>query len=305
MKRTPIFALSIFLAAAGISYWGINREPLGSSKPSVVRMKETLEPVSSPPPVATELQRVDSPVVVKDPQVPTIVKVEAVPVKREVAVASVSVSVPIFEIPVSPPVQQLAPAVVEQSTIVAPNPTEPEPEVSQTNDEFEGYAALELAQSMEGMERIQMVREGISRLLNFDVDVAVDAANSLENSHDHGVAVGSLLRQVAARDEVAAADILFTRVPPETAKSLMEYPRTAPLMKDLVMVQKQVNPEVAQRWVESFTGVTITNNIPYQDRSEMIKVYEAIMTRNREAGSSSSTSTGWSNSLPSGGRGGR
>jgi hypothetical protein len=76
-------------------------------------------------------------------------------------------------------------------------------------------------------------------------------------------------------------------------------------MKDLVAVQKQVNPDVAQRWVESFTGVTMTNYRPSQDHSEMIKIYEAIMTRNRETGGSSGASTGWSNSLPSERWGGR
>ena len=290
MKRTPLFALSIFLAAAGVSYWGLSPR---SSAPS-----ESNAVAPNAKQVVTSVTPVSPPMVATAPQAPTIVKADAEPVKREAAVASVSA--PAFEIPVSAPIQQIAPAVVQQTAIAAPNPTEPEPEIRQTNDEFEGYAALELAQSMEGMERIQMVREGISRLLNFDVDVAVDAANSLENGHDHGVAVGSLLRQVAARDEVAAADILFTRVPPETAKSLMEYPRTAPLMKDLVAVQKQVNPDVAKRWMENVGGVVQTIFAP--DHSEAIKAIQEMMTRSKEQDSSSGSSTGWSNSLPSGGR---
>ena len=283
MKRTPLFALSIFLAAAGVSYWGLSPRSSAPSERNTANANQEVTSVTpAPPPVATVLQSVAPPAVATAPQAPTIVKADAEPVKREAAVASVSA--PAFEIPVSAPIQQIAPAVVQQTAIAAPNPTEPEPEIRQTNDEFEGYAALELAQSMEGMERIQMVREGISRLLNFDVDVAVDAANSLENGHDHGVAVGSLLRQVAARDEVAAADILFTRVPPETAKSLMEYPRTAPLMKDLVAVQKQVNPDVAKRWMENVGGVVQTRFAP--DHSEAIKAIQEMMTRSKEQDSS-------------------
>lgn len=285
MKRTPLFALSIFLAA-GVSYWGLSPRSSEPSESKAVasnakQVVSAVTPVS--PAVATVLRPVAPPVVATAPQAPAIVKADAEPVKRETTVASVSVSVPAFEIPVSAPIHQIAPAVVQQTTIAAPNPTEPEPEIAQTNDEFEGYAALELAQSMEGMERIQMVREGISRLLNFDVDVAVDAANSLENGHDHGVAVGSLLRQVAARDEVAAADILFTRVPPETAKSLMEYPRTAPLMKDLVAVQKQVKPEVVERWAQTHLVAEIHAQVPSDGRSPaMIKAIQEKMSRSGE-----------------------
>ncbi len=142
--------------------------------------------------------------------------------------------------PVAPPVVPgLAPLLLALQRASGPN-----------QDEFNGYAEIELAQQAEGMERIQMIRHGITVLANTNLPQALELANSLPEQHDHGVAVGTIIRSVAERSPALAAEIAFTQVPPETTQQLLTYPRTAALMNDLLAQ----NPGPALQWAATMSA---------------------------------------------------
>lgn len=119
------------------------------------------------------------------------------------------------------------------------------------DEEYNGYAALELAQQMEGMERIQMVRRGMIQIASVNVARAVEAANSLTDGHDHGVAVGSLVRIINESNPALAANIAFSQVPPQTTLGLLQYPRTAVVMKQIMDTQISESPARTLQWANS------------------------------------------------------
>jgi hypothetical protein len=149
-----------------------------------------------------------------------------------------------------PDPQPLAPAAV--APLLTPPPVVNPAQASlPTEVEYNGYASLELAQQMEGMERIQMVRQGISQIASVNVPRAVEAANSLADGHDHGVAVGSLVRIINEKNPALAASIAFSEVPPQTTLGLLQYPRTAVVMKQIMDTQISESPVRAVHWANS------------------------------------------------------
>lgn len=159
----------------------------------------------------------------------TVVVTAVVPLPDPLPLAPVAVAPPSISSPVVIPAQASIPA----------------------EEEYQGYAALELAQQMEGMERIQMVRQGISQIASVNVPRAVEAANSLTDGHDHGVAVGSLVRIINEKNPALAASIAFSQVPPPTTLGLLQYPRTAAAMKQIMDTQISESPARAVHWANS------------------------------------------------------
>jgi hypothetical protein len=251
MKPLSALVLTLSFATAVGIY-------LGAFRSGVELNTETTVAAIPPAPraVLPPVETVVAPeVTLPPPIVPSLPKPAAAPV----VVAAAPVVIPPTPLPaplpvLPPPVVQPITAAVVQAPVPSPPVPVMEPKSNPADDEYNGYAALELAQNMEGMDRINMVREGISRLVNFNVDAAVQAANSLPNQHDHGVAVGSVVRLVADRNPRQAAEILFTQVPPATALGLMQYPRTAPLMQNLLAEQVKFDPAPALAWSSSFSA---------------------------------------------------
>jgi hypothetical protein len=279
MKTLSLCALILTASAAGL-YWKNSSVP---SQPDTGGVSElTMAPAPLPaveklpaPVVASAVPQVAP--VVPAPPVPEIVITPTVqPSPQPVLMPAVAT----FQIP-----RPAAPV-----TPIPPLITEPMPAPQKFDDEYSGFAALELAQNMQGMERINMVREGITRLANFNIDTAVQAANNLTNQHDHGVAVGSVIRIANERSPRQAADILFNQVPPETALGLIQYPRTAPLMSSLTAEALRVDPSRVVAWAGSFTGSAGMQSLAVA-QEHVSSTWAQV---------DPAAATGWVNSMPSG-----
>ncbi len=176
---------------------------------------------------------------------------------------SVSETPPSVQTPKLNTRQQPVPFESKASVVVVESvsPLEPRPQAAESvappsasipaEEEYAGYASLELAQQMQGVERIQMVRQGISQIASVNVPRAVEAANSLTDGHDHGVAVGSLVRIINESNPALAASIAFSQVPPPTTLGLLQYPRTAAVMKQIMDTQISESPARAVHWANS------------------------------------------------------
>jgi len=176
---------------------------------------------------------------------------------------SVSETPPSVQTPKLNTRQQPVPFEAKASVVVVESvsPLEPRPQAAESvappsasipaEEEYAGYASLELAQQMQGVERIQMVRQGISQIASVNVPRAVEAANSLTDGHDHGVAVGSLVRIINESNPALAASIAFSQVPPPTTLGLLQYPRTAAVMKQIMDTQISESPARAVHWANS------------------------------------------------------
>ncbi len=277
MKIIPTLALTLAVAtAAGLYMRNVSRQ----------------DPPAAGNPLTSGYSVAPAPAVER--MVPTAVHSPSQPVPAFKAASLAAEAPPVPAVaPPEEPVKRLAAVTVFQAPLptnpIPPTPT-PRLEPPSFTDESSGFAALELAQNMQGMERINMVREGITRLANFDLDTAVQAANSLTNQHDHGVAVGSVVRIANERSPRQAADILFNQVPPETALGLIQYPRTAPLMQNLLEEQLRNNPMSVERWVQSVGSA----------RDEVATRQAQGIVTSAWVRSDPSAAAAWVNTLPAG-----
>lgn len=275
--KTPMIILAAgTLVLGAVQLW---RTPSGT-EPQVeltpVAMKsapteESTTAAANPSPAGTEVV-VETTTAVQTPQLAA--PQEALPFTAK---ATVSVTA---EVPLTDP-QSLAPAPL----LTPPPVANPAPASLPTEVEYNGYASLELAQQMEGMERIQMVRKGISQIASVNVPRAVEAANSLTDGHDHGVAVGSLVRIINEKNPALAASIAFSEVPPQTTLGLMQYPRTALVMKQIMDTQISESPARAVHWA---------NSLPEGSNQEAARKLVAVSWAER----SPETALQWVQTLP-------
>ena len=200
-----------------------------------------------------------TPLALKPAAVQESVAAHSPPVNAEsVTEAPSSVQTPKLETKQQPVAYEAKDSVVVVESVPSPDPR---PQAAESvappsasipaAEEYAGYASLELAQQMEGVERIQMVRQGISQIASANVPRAVEAANSLTDGHDHGVAVGSLVRIINEKNPALAASIAFSQVPPQTTLGLLQYPRTAAVMKQIMDTQISESPARAVHWADS------------------------------------------------------
>jgi hypothetical protein len=240
------------ISAAGVTLllgaaWWAYRSPADVKEPASVENKSS-EAVR-PPVVQPE-----SP---EKPVSATVVPLEEAPVSLPEPKELPQKSVVEFTAPLAIPMPEQVPApvvtAVAEIPVPAPIVTTPEPDKMQqmwSDAEFNGFAALDLAQQVRGIERIGLIRHGIELITQSDPDTAVEVANSLTEEHDHGVAVGTIVRLVAESSPKEAAKILFTRVPAETALGLLNYPRTAEVMQGVLRAQIRQDTATAMAWAE-------------------------------------------------------
>ncbi len=235
MKRFPLWFITLGLAAGAVYYWqpGASTQPqaTAASQSAAPRLPSAETPLPPKVPVATVSAQSAS------------VATSAADTKREGKATEASSGAP-----VTAALRKPNPSVTRNPGLAATA----QPKFS--DDAANGYAALELAQHMEGLERINTVRAGITLLTNANVNRAVAMANELTNQHDHGVAVGTVVRLVSERNPQQAAEILFQQVPPETALALIQYPRTAEVMRQVLDMQVQADPGVAVQWAAQFSS---------------------------------------------------